>query len=300
MDYFRKGLRKFLRIIAEQSLISPKNTARGHYFIEKLKWPDLKNPKNLNEKLMWMEFNTDSSTRTQLSDKLEVRKYVEEKGLKNILIPLLGVFNSEKDINISVLPKSFVIKSNNGCEQTLIIKDKSKINKVDLQNKLHKWLLRRFGKATGESHYIGINPKIIIEDLISEPGKNTLTDYKFMCFDGKVHSCLVCTDRDPETFSSKRILMDPLTWEELPDSINRSYKGQVSNLPRPKNLEEMVKIAAILSEGIPFVRVDLYNINGKIYFGELTFTPAGFHISSIKDSYLKEMGELIQLPLKMN
>lgn len=293
MDLFRKGLRKGVKFLAGKKLIPAKTTFFLLHMIELLRIPDLKNPKDLNEKLMWLALNTDTSEWSRLSDKYEVRKFIASRGLGDILIPLSGVYDKVEEINFDEVPDAFVIKSTNGSAQNIIVKDKSKINTEAIIKEIVKWQKTKFGLASGEPHYLRIKPKLIIEKLLETKDHKLPVDYKFMCFNGKVHSCLVCSQRDDKTFVSKRNLFDVKTWQEITNSINPSYHGDISNTPKPLNLDKMVDIAKKISEGFPFVRVDLYNIEGKIYFGEMTFSPSGCRIASINHHTLSEMGKLI-------
>lgn len=295
MNLFRKGLRRGVRFLAAQRIIPPKLDLWLLHVIELGRIPDINHPKDLNEKLMWLAFNSDTSQWSKLADKYEVRKYVEECGLSHILIPLLGVYDTVDTIPFNMLPSSFVIKSNNGSSQTIITTDKTKLDVRKACKEIENWQSEKFGLASGEVHYLKIQPRIVVEKLISGENGSLPVDYKFMCFNGKVHSCLVCSERDDKDFECKRNLIDPHTWKEFPNSVSGSYHGKMEDLKRPENLDEMIKVAERLSSGFPFVRVDLYNVDGKIYFGELTFSPSGFRIASITHPMLLEMGNLLQL-----
>ncbi|MCH5241267.1 MAG: hypothetical protein J1F67_02425 [Muribaculaceae bacterium] len=296
MDIARKGLRKIVKKIASYKLLPPKLTVFILYSIETLRFPKLRNPKDLNEKLIWLAFNTDTTRWSRLTDKYEVRNFISEKGFANILTPLIGVFENADEIDFDNLPECFVIKSTNGTAQTIVVDDKSIIDKEKIKKEIKSWQTQNLGYSSGEIHYLRIPQRIIIEQKLGGKTTELPIDYKFMCINGKVHSCLVCSERDKKVFTSRRNLMEVNNWKEIADSVNKNYRGDPSTLKQPHNLKEMVKIAEVLSQEFPFVRVDLYEVEGKIYFGEMTFTPSGFHITSINRKTLKEMGNLLILP----
>ena len=295
MDPFRKGLRKLVHILGGKKILPLKATMTLLHSIDLCRIPDIKDPKDLNEKLMWMEFNTDTSLWARLADKHEVRKYVEEKNFKDILIPSFGVFNEFEEIDFSLLPDSFVVKSTNGCGQTVIITDGSRLNKNKLQKTINSWLQSRYGFTSGERHYTDIKPRIIIEELLPLRDGRLPVDYKFYCFNGSVDYCLIVSDRKILKEEYKLNLFGIPDWKEIENALLPVYKGNFSNLPNPEALGKMVDIASKLSEGHPFVRIDLYEIEGKIYFGEMTFTPAACRTPYISKEYLIKMGEKVKL-----
>lgn len=245
----------------------------------------------MNEKINWLKFNTDTSMWTKLADKYMVREFVKERVGEQYLVPLLGVWNSAKDIDFSILPDSFVLKPNNGAGTVLVIKDKSEIDEVEIRNTVSKWLKTKFGLLQAEPHYLRIKPLIIAESVLKEENhiSSSLIDYKIWCFDGTVFGTWCCFNR--EMFHADTEWHD-LDWKFRPEwSVFSSYyKNGKGVVPRPQNYEEMLEIASKLSIGFPQVRVDLYNIGGKIYFGEMTFTSAGGHMNFYSDELLKIMG----------
>lgn len=295
MDKIRRGLLKTVAFLGGKRLIKPLSTAKALHFITLGKFPDLKNPTDFNEKLLWLEYNTDTREISRLSDKYEVREYVRSKGLESILVPLVGVYDSPDEINTEELPQRFVIKTNNGSAQTMMVYDKNSFDIEKTRKKLKKWLRTPFGHVGGEKHYIDIRPRVIIEEMIGCEHEDFLVDYKFMCFNGEVHSCLICTERDPQTLHCQINLMDVDSWREIHDSAPDHSRGNPSKIARPRKMDEMLYIARRLSEGFPFVRVDLYESGDKVYFGELTFTPAAFRIDYFTPPMLREMGNLIEI-----
>lgn len=293
MDIFRRALRLIVRNLAEKDIISLKTTALINHTIETLRMPRISGAEDLNEKIMHYAFFGDTALWPKLSDKFEVREFVAEKGFSETLIPLIGIYDSPEEIDFDKLPANFVIKATGGTARTIIVRNKSSIPIKKVKSQINHWMRHQFGKATGEAHYLEIKPRIVIEELLDPSSKHMPLDYKFMCFNGYVHSCLVCSNRNEKTFISKRNLMNVRNWEEIPESVVAKYKGDASSLKKPQGLDEMIDIASTLSKGFPFVRVDLYDINGKVFFGELTFTPSAFHITSITRKILIEMGKLM-------
>lgn len=295
MNIIRRALRKIVHKLGGRKIIPLKWTAVLLHIIELKRFPKLRNPRDLNEKIMWMAFNRDTTLWSQLSDKYEVRKYVAEKGFSNILIPIVGVYDKFEDIPQANLPSKFVIKSTDGSAQNIMVYDKDTADWNRIRDIINNWHSLKFGYATGEPHYINIPSRIIIEEMLPIKEDGLPIDYKFMCFNGKVHSCLVCSERDDQTFLSKFNLFNVKDWSEIKNGIRDINRGKAHKIQKPLFFNEMARIATILSQGFPFVRVDLYQIEKQIYFGEMTFTPAGFRISYINPSTLLEMGNIISI-----
>lgn len=295
MNIFRKALRKLIHILGENRIITPMSTMTLLHAAELGRLPDLKNPKDFNEKIIWMEFNVDTSMWSQLADKYNVRNYVAEKGLRNILIPDIGVYVNPEDIDFESLPQSFVIKSTNGCGQIIIVNDKDKLNISETIDEIKNWKRKKFGYSSGEKHYLSIPFRIMIESLLPLKNQNLPIDYKFYCFNGEVKYCLVVSERIIKGGTYLLNLFSLPEWEEINDAIYPEYKGNGKTILKPLILDEMIKTASVLSRGFPFVRVDLYEVNGKIYFGEMTFTPAGGRKPYMPKEFLLKLGELIQI-----
>lgn len=293
MNLVRRGLRRIVHEAGRRKLIRPLVTARLLHLITLGRLPDIKNPRDLNEKLLWIEYNTDTSRQSQLTDKYDVRKYVADKGLQDILIPMVGIYDDVEEIDFNTLPQKFVVKCTNGSARTIMVYDKDKLDQDSMRVTLNSWLKDSYGCISGEPHYDKIKPRVIIEEMIECGSNQCPVDYKFMCFGGKVHSCLVCTERNPLDLHCKFNLMEVENWTEIPDSTTIAHRGDAVKIEKPGQLEKMVAVAERLSTGFPFVRVDLYESGGKIYFGELTFTPAAFRIDYLTRSMLQKMGEML-------
>lgn len=278
----------------------PVTTVRLRYLLRFGHMPNFKHPNDLNEKILYMKLFTDTSQWTQMADKYKVRKYVESCGLSDILIPLYGAWERVEDIPFDKLPQTFILKANNGDGKGTNIKvDKSKMNDADwhsLFNKLHGWLTKKhIGALSGEPQYRNIKPMIIAEELLPcNEGDISLIDYKLWCFGGKPHSFLICTERQDDGFHISMDCYD-LNWNRHTENIRATSHVRIASkaLPRPDCLDKIIDTARILSKPFPEVRVDLYAVAGKVYFGELTFTSLGGMMNYYTPEYLEEMGKMV-------
>ena len=272
--------------------VCPKVMANRMYRSAMGKNIDWKNPKDLNEKINWMKFNYDTTIWTKLADKYLVREYVAEKGLSNILVKLYGVWDNANDIDFDKLPNQFVLKTNHGCGTIIVVEDKSKLNIKETREKLNKWLKVKYGLNTVEPHYLKIKPLIIAEELLVNDNKqsSSLVDYKVFCLNGNPHSILVCANRKQGKVDKAFYSVD---WHLLKEMSPN--EGEIFNCNKPVTLSQMVDIAKKISEGHPQVRVDFYEVKGRLYFGEMTFTSLGGYMNYITPAYLNEMGELVKI-----
>ena len=296
MKIVRSILRRAVRALAVAKVISPRQAAAWLHYTQLGYFPNLKDPHDLNEKILWLEFNSDTSMWPILADKLRVRDFVASKGLGGIVIPLIGSYEYASDIDFTQLPDSFVIKSNNGSAQAAIVRDKASTDLENIRIQAAKWLRSKFGLAGAEPHYLAIPPRIIVEELLPGNGDDDMPiDYKFMCFNGKAVYCLVCTRRDPVTFHPLLSLYNLPDWKKLNDAVVKD-QHEPNAIPVPPHLEEMMRYAENLSAGFPFARIDLFDTGGKVYFGEITLTPAAARIDYFTRKHLDAMGDLITLP----
>lgn len=224
---------------------------------------NLENPKTFNEKIQWRILKERKEIYTQLADKYLVRDYIKEKIGEEYLIKLLGVYQRVEDIDYDKLPNKFVLKCNHDSGSTIICQDKLTFNKKETNKKLNFFLKRNFYYTTREWHYKNIRSLIICEELLI-PKRGELCDYKFHCFNGKIE--IIQVTNSSHTGNN----MYSSDWKLLPFRyLNENH----SEKKIPVKLEEMKKIVAKLSKDFNYVRVDLYECNDKVYFGELTFTP---------------------------
>lgn len=257
---------------------------------------DLTTPKDLNEKILWAKLFSDTSKWTELADKYKVRKYVEDLGLGKYLVKLYAVWYDVKEVNFDALPETFIIKANNGDGKgTNKIIRKSGLTeekKVELVKMIDEWLHRKnIGALHAEPQYKGMKPCVIAEEVLPlDPGTTSLTDYKIWCFNGKAYYVWVCNDRSGGG-NSAHVMTYDLDWNAHPEFsvFNSDYlRGEI--IPKPKNFEEMIRVAEKLSQGFPELRVDMYNVQGKIYFGELTFTSQGGFMDFFTPEFNLELG----------
>ena len=249
---------------------------------------DLENPKTLSDKICWIELNTDQTLAARCTDKYAVRSYVEEKGLGDILIPLVGgPWINASDIDIDGLPERFVLKATHGCEMNYICKDKSRLDRNDLLNKAGQWLKEDYPRACIEPHYKLVPHRLYSEEFVGVLGD--VVDYKFHCINGEPAFVLTCSNRE----DSLKLNLYDLDWNPI-----SGLQGAMRNerkIERPKNLKEMLEVAKTLSSDFDFVRVDLYEADEKIFFGELTFSPACGVLEYFTDSFVAKWGEVLHV-----
>ena len=227
---------------------------------------------------------------SKCAGRVGVREYVKEQGFDELLIKIYGIFDRFEDIDFSKLPNQFVLKCSHGCAMNYICYDKSRINYEELKKKFNKWLKTNYGKKTLELHYSKIKPQIIIEELMLENGKLP-TEYKIHVFNGKARNLYVVTSRGVDIKYNNYYI----DWTPFDGSQFNGWKKTDYPLKKPSNFDEMVVVAEKLASKFPFVRVDLYNINGKIYFSEMTFTPAKGTLILDDDQCDFEMGKWLDI-----
>lgn len=268
--------------------ISDKTYLRLIYFLQCGYWFDIENPQNYNEKLQWIKLHDRNSNYSKLVDKYEVKKIVELKLGKQYIIPTLAIEKNFEDINISKLPKQFVMKCTHDSGSVFICKDKNQINWKKLQKKFVRMMKKNYYGYLREWQYKNLEPHIIVEQYI---GKNDVLpyDYKFFCFNGEPKIVMVAKDRDTITKSN----FYDMNFIRLPLKIENPNFDEV--IRKPDNFDEMIKIARTLSKGIRHVRIDLYNISGHIYFSEITFQHWGGFSHIEPPEWNKIMGDWISI-----
>ena len=251
---------------------------------------NLDNPKTFNEKIQWMKLYDSTPIKTQLADKYLVRDWVKEQIGEEYLIPLLGVWDNFDDIDFDKLPQKFVLKCNHGCKYNIIVKDKNALDIEETKIQVNNWMYEDFAFVNGfQMHYSPIPHKIIAEEYI-ENNYNDLYDYKFWCFDGRVEYIQFLAERN--CGGLKGAFYDR-NWVRQ-EFVSNPY--DMTNIKKPDNLDKMIELAQKLSQGFNYVRVDFYRLNnGKIYFGEMTFTPASGRMKWNPEKYNMIMGEKIHI-----
>lgn len=255
---------------------------------------NLDSPVTFNEKLQWLKLYNRRPEYTTMVDKYAVKEYVSEKIGKNHVIPTLGVWNKPSEIDWDSLPNQFVLKTTHDSGGIVICKDKTKLDKDAALKKLEYAITHDNYSITREWPYKNVARRIIAEEYI-EPsqGTNDLPDYKFFCFDGKVKALFVATERQNPNEEVKFDFFDA-DFNSLP--IRQGHDHAKVLPKKPLCFEEMKQIAETLSAGIPHVRVDLYNVNGKTYFGELTFFHFGGFTPFEPDEWDTNFGNMLTLP----
>lgn len=257
-------------------------------------FPDLDNPRTFNEKILWYKLFYHDSLMTMAADKLGVRALVKERGLSHILNELYGVYSDVDQIQPEKLPEKFVLKATHGWNMNTICSDKSSLDWRKEQKKIRKWLKINWYWKGKQWAYKNIQPQIVCEKFLHNEEFNDLLDYKFYCYNGKPEVLFICAGRQ----SSEGVGYDAfdMEWNRIP-----VFKGKPAaelNVPCPENLAEMIEITKTLCAGFPFVRVDLYNVDQRILFGELTFYPDNGKVPFSPEKYNDYFGDFFQLPEK--
>lgn len=279
------SLRGHLRRLPDKTYV------KWNYWANLKKRLNLKNPKTFNEKLQWLKLYDRKPIYTTMVDKYEVKKYVANLIGEEYIIPTLGVWDSPEEIDFDSLPDRFVLKVTHDSGGLVICKDKGKLDIEAAKAKLTRSLKRDYYLQSREWPYKNVKRCIIAEAYMSD-NKGNLDDYKLMCFDGQVKCSFVCSER----FSGKglHVTFFDREWKVMP--FERSYPSVKEGFPKPVQYEKMVELAQKLSKNIPFVRVDFYEVDGKIYFGELTFYPGSGFEAFQPESWDETLGSWIQLP----
>lgn len=256
---------------------------------------NLDNPQTWTEKLMWLNYYWLPQIKSDCADKYKVREIITQKGYGDTLVKLLGRWDDANDIDFDMLPERFVLKCNHGCAMNILVEDKSKFDRTAAIKKLNEWKNTDYTKRVAELHYGKIKPCIICEEFLPVKSRADIVDYKIHCFGGEPKFIAANFDRDPITLHTHSAVYTP-RWERmmvLKDDINHPSPDKT----RPLALDKMIQMAIDLSKGFPYVRVDLYGIGEKVFFGELTFTPSGNILDGdYQWDFVKEMGKCIVLP----
>lgn len=253
---------------------------------------NLENARGFNEKLQWLKLYYHEPKHRILVDKYEVKEYVKEHYPELKLITTLGIWKNANDIDFDALPDQFVLKCTHDSGSIVICKDKRKLDIPATIKKLNRSLSKSMYKYGREWVYKDLAPRVIAEEFLQDDDSDELKDFKFMCFNGKVKSIFVCSDRfSPEGL---HVTFFDTDWNTMP--FTRHYPRRESGISRPYDLEKMIELAEKMSQGIPFVRIDFYSVHKEIYFGEYTFFPGCGFEEFTPDEWDYTMGEWIELP----
>ena len=270
-----------------------KQYLRLYYFIKFKRHLNLKNPQTYNEKLQWLKLYNRRPEYTTIVDKYEVKKFISNIIGEQYIIPTLGVWDSVEDIDFDALPNQFVLKCTHDSGGLVVCKDKSSLDISETKNILNKALKTSFYYIGREWPYKNVKPRIIAEKYMEDTLTGELRDYKFFCFDGVVKSFRVDTER-----GTGNVKMDYFDRNGKHMPFERGHKNADVMPKVPQNINEMMDIAEKLSKGFCHLRVDLYNANGEIYFGELTFFSANGMVPFNPKEWDYKFGEWITLPKK--
>lgn len=301
MDYKKiiKSRSLRLKILEFLSFIPDKLMLKIQYRMKTGRKLNLKNPQRFTEKLQWYKLYYKDPRMISCVDKYDVRDYVRSKGLEEILIPCYGVYDSADEINWESLPNQFVMKDTlgGGGASVVIVTDKNKDNIEELKAKCREWTsVDAHAKSGGREwpYYSGKNHRIIIEKYIeSDKESGGLVDYKFFCFDGKAAYLYVVADRDVGNGAGIGIYDSGFRRTDVQRVDERPLKRFVE---KPENYEELKKVAEVLSDQYPEVRIDLYDIDGEIRFGELTFFDGSGYMKFDPDKFDFKLGECFKIP----
>ena len=283
--------RILLSIVRKLNFLFPdKFYLRICFYLEMGKKLDLRNPKTMNEKLQWLKLYNRKPEYTTMVDKILVKDYVAKIIGEDYIVPLLGVWDTPDQIDFDALPSQFVLKTNHSGGNTgvVIVKDKSKIHREAIKEKLQISLKSDIYARYREWPYKNVERKVFAEAYLGDD----LADYKFYCYNGYADAVMICVDRqigDPKFYFFDK------EWN-LKRYNKRGKEAPADfTLPKPDGVDKMFELASVLSKDIPYARVDFYNINGQIYFGEITFFPAsGFDKNRLPESDAL-FGEMIRL-----
>ena len=257
---------------------------------------DLKNPQSFQEKIQWLKLYDHNPDYSRMVDKISVKDYVSSLVGKEYVIPLLGVWDTPKDIDWDALPDQFVLKTNHsgGSTGVVICHDKNRLDKQKAIDRLTTSLKSDVYKSLREWPYKGIAKKVFAETLLDSPDANgDLPDYKWYCFNGEPRYCQVIQDR---THGETIDFYDTAWVRQEFIGLNPSATHSVSPAKKPSNLDVQIRIARELSKNIPFVRIDLYSVGERVYFGEITFYPFSGMGEFSPRKYNEILGKMIVLP----
>ena len=282
-----KKIKYAMRIVPDKAYI------QMYYFAHFKRFCNLRNPETYNEKLNWLKLHNRNEEYTKLVDKYEVKEYIASIIGEDYIIPTLGVWNHFDDIDFEKLPNQFVLKCTHDSEGLVIVKDKSKLDKVAAKEKIEAALKQNFYYIGREWPYKNVKPRIIAEKYMEDHVDGELRDYKFFCFDGQPKAMFIASDR-----ASDHVKFDYFDLEFNHLDIKQKYPHAQNTLRKPETFDKMIEFSKILSKGFPHVRVDFYEVDGRLYFGELTF----YHFSGFMpfepSKWDKTFGDWIHLPKK--
>lgn len=295
MDEYKKILKsKKLRygILSAFRFIPDKTMLKLQYRIKFKRKLDLKAPKRFTEKIQWYKLYYKNPLMPQCSDKYLVRDYINSKGLEHILNDLYCIYSRPEDIKLDGLPEKFVMKLSNGSGTNLLCRDKSLLNEKDVIRDFKDFVFKVKANLGREWPYMKVKSTIVVERLLEDEThiNNAINDYKIFCYDGKPTYVICISDRYSDRCNH---LVYDTDWNKV--RVASEDARIEEDAPRPETLDEMLEIAARLSEDFPFARIDLYSVAGKVYFGEITFYPWSGYMEFEPDEFDFVLGEKFNL-----
>lgn len=279
-------------------IVPDKMYLRIKYYLRMGKWLNLKHPQTYNEKIQWLKLYGRTPMNKIMSDKYLVKQYIAKRLGDAYVIPLLGVWDSPDEIDFNALPNKFVLKCNhNSGGGMYICKDKTKLDVEKIKDGLREGLKEDYFVRSRENAYKDIPRKIIAEAFMEDSASKDLRDYKFFCFNGEPKVMFVATGRELGEHEVKFDFFD-MNYNHLP--ITNGHPNSNPYPTKPKTFDEMKRLAADLSKGIPHVRVDFYEVDGKAYFGEFTFSHWGGMTPFEPEEWDMTFGNWIKLPIDNN
>ena len=274
------------------NFLSDESYLKFFYKLNTCKKLNLKNPKTFNEKLQWLKLYDRKDIYTTMVDKYEVKKYVSKLIGEEYVVENLGVWEKFDDIDFDKLPNQFVLKCTHDSGGLVICRDKSKLDLAKAKQKINKSLNRNYFYNGREWPYKNVKPRIIAEEYLENKKDQGLRDYKFYCTDGKVLCLYVSEGLEDHSTASISFLNKDWSFAEF----KRDDFKPFDKLPhKPEKYDEMLEISEKLSKGYKFLRVDLYEVNGKVYFSEFTFSPCSGYMPFSPDEWDEKLGEMIEL-----
>lgn len=263
---------------------------RLYYIMRFKKLPNLDHPKTYSEKLNWLKIHDHNPLYTKIVDKFEAKQYVSKLIGKEYIIPTLGIWNHFDEIEFDKLPDQFVLKCTHDSEGVVIVKDKKQFDKVVAKKKLEYALNQNFYYIGREWPYKNVKPRIIAEEYMEDHVDGELRDYKFFCFSGVPKIMFVASGR-----SSGRLCFDYFNMDFQHLDIIQDHPNAKYEIRKPINFDKMIELSKILSKNMPHVRIDFYEVNGNVYFGEITL----YHHSGFAKYNPKEWDEILGSWIKL-
>ncbi len=253
---------------------------------------NLSSPTTYNEKLQWLKLNDRRPEYKIYADKFAVREYIRQAVGEEYLIPLIAVYDKVDEIPWDALPAQFVLKCTHASGTNIICPDKNQLDVETAKRQLNRWMRWDYYWHGREWQYKEMKPRIICEKYMADDSGSELKDYKFHCFSGEPKIATVVLNRFKEGGPNGNFY--DMDWNRLP--FYQHYRPSINEVPKPKSFEQMKAIARRLSEGLPYIRIDYYEVEGQLYVGELTLHPASGWLEFIPESADDLVGSWVELP----